>query len=675
MRITRIETEGLKAYDREVEIGALSLLVGPTGAGKTTILDAVQILLHGEHASGEKRIVRPLDILTEFGRNGEIKIDGDTANPEIKIQRRLAFKGEGEKTKVDHALWTSLGPGKIKKQQERLDAKIGSGGLHFSIKQYVRATEREKREILLSLMASACPMNLEDIQRRVGELPEGANSEAVEPLVWLDEIRESIAEILKTKNARLREVDASARENSAATAIGSPEIVRQREAELADLRAEREDIAKQRGTIEQADRERAHLTSEIESLEKEIAEDTKRSGALLDGALVVAIKEKDRATGALVNRGDERREITAKIDKLKAEAGDYREKRAAAVARKAAAKERLDQIRGGRCPLCENDHISESLVSDLQVALDAADLEIAQSATALERNGADLDSLLNDEASAQAAVDIAQRDLDAAKDRIRDLHSKTEELRALRKTGIPAKQDRLASMRQRLADLATDATPAELDIRQDAVDLKITEATAAHKEATAALETEKAKARAAIESTRLNAEVDTLNTCKSEIDKIRIEAVGKMIDPLTVAMQPFLGPLGTFTVRLEDEKGRACFRPGIERDGVFRELTRLSGGESAAVLPAFSMALATFGDPSFYQPVLIDDIQLLDSGLREEYLRLLADLVITGEVSQAFVTWNVRADELPAWIADVSEITIIDLWGPQAVAAEERVGA
>lgn len=47
MRIASINIRGMKAADRSLELGALNLLIGPVGSGKSTILDAIRFLALG----------------------------------------------------------------------------------------------------------------------------------------------------------------------------------------------------------------------------------------------------------------------------------------------------------------------------------------------------------------------------------------------------------------------------------------------------------------------------------------------------------------------------------------------------------------------------------------------------------------------------------------------------
>ena len=667
MKIQKIKTEGFKAYDREIEVGKMAILVGPTGAGKTTILDAIQIGLYGEHASGEKKLVRPLDMLAEFSRGGELfglEILFDSFN----IQRSVAMTGKEGKEKATQKLWTSLGPGAVKKQQERIADKIGAGGLHYSVRQFVRANERERRDMLLSLLASACPLELDAVKTKIGSLPDRVNSEASHPLVWLDEIRECVADLLREKNGRKKEVDAGIRDAASSTEVGSPEEVKRRNEELQSLQSEAETISKQIGAAEQAERSRKDLVADIAQQQTRIADAEKQESDESPGIrLALAKKELKIATGAKQNREDEFHVASQCVDVAKAHREDAVLEWSLAASALTDATNAMEFGEDGNCPTC-----GQEWPGDVSALTDAAtrageERESAQdklSAARVAEDNARKESKTAEDAwrSAVNALDAAEKSVKSA----RDVVTAQEDL-LLEK--IPAMRKRLEELNSRLAAMAQEVDRETLTAQMEAVKDNQETARTALNEAQAALEKEKTKARAVLEAKRLEVELESLTAIKGGVDEIRISAVKKMIDPLTLSMDRLLGPLGSFHVLQEDGRGRACFRPGIMRDDVFRDLARLSGGESIAALFAFVVGVSALNESHGFNCPLVDDLQLLDGTMREQFLRMVLTMIEDGEIDQVFITWNAR--EVPDFLTESEHVSVIDLWGPSGVVSVE----
>lgn len=112
--------------------------------------------------------------------------------------------------------------------------------------------------------------------------------------------------------------------------------------------------------------------------------------------------------------------------------------------------------------------------------------------------------------------------------------------------------------------------------------------------------------------------------------------------------------LGTFRIRMVDERGRAVCRPGLERGESWTPVETLSDGERASVLPVLLPALATLiGGP--WRLLLADSLERIDSGRRTRFLQRVVQLVTEGKIHQAVIAGC--SDKAPE-VAGLTVITV-----------------
>ena len=127
MRITRIETNGLKCLSGQRETPPVLVLTGPIGSGKTSILNAVQLALTGEIANPlapDKPTKRNLDIF-RLARQG---IDGMDTKLSFDNDATLGREWIRKDTKDGPSVSSHLRFGGYCSQPEAKKANPGASG-------------------------------------------------------------------------------------------------------------------------------------------------------------------------------------------------------------------------------------------------------------------------------------------------------------------------------------------------------------------------------------------------------------------------------------------------------------------------------------------------------------------------------------------------------------------
>ena len=97
MRPLRLEVEGFTSFRVRQEIDfrelALFVITGPTGSGKTSILDAVALALYGEVPRAGKHDIKQL--ISLGAAQAKVRLDFRAGGAEYRVARRIPIQGQG----------------------------------------------------------------------------------------------------------------------------------------------------------------------------------------------------------------------------------------------------------------------------------------------------------------------------------------------------------------------------------------------------------------------------------------------------------------------------------------------------------------------------------------------------------------------------------------------------
>ncbi|WP_158295660.1 AAA family ATPase, partial [Crenalkalicoccus roseus] len=193
-----LQAFGAYAGRQELDFSALGahrlfLISGPTGAGKTTVLDGLCYALFGESSGAERGAAHlrshhaPPDLPTE------VVLDFAVGAERWRIRRRPAWKrpkrrGSGEVTEPgEQALWplTEAGPGlPIEREaelRERIAALLGYRAEEFRqvvllpqgrFRELLSASPRDRQEILRTLFRTALYQRIEAALKEAADAAE-----------------------------------------------------------------------------------------------------------------------------------------------------------------------------------------------------------------------------------------------------------------------------------------------------------------------------------------------------------------------------------------------------------------------------------------------------------------------------------------------------------------------
>jgi exonuclease SbcC len=463
---------GTQTFDfRELAGRDFFLIHGPTGAGKTTVLDAICYALYGDTSGAERdgksmrSDLAPLEVQTEveldFRLGGEsyrihrkpeqerprLRGQGTTlAQQEVTLWRRTGCDDQDEGT-VLASRWREAGEEVerivgFKSEQFRQVVMLPQG----KFRELLSAGSQKRQEILEVLFRTELYRRIEaalkDAARGLGgELEELRRHRTFLLQQAEAESPEALAERHAELAARLAALEEAARELEAARAAAqqcltegrrTEELLRDRErlaAALTVLLARGDEVDAQRRTLDRArraaelaDAERARderAREETDAIRKRAAAETDHAAAAATHTAAEAALEREAA------RAEEReaaRHERTRLDELAGKAAGLAEARLAAeqaariVARSTAADEAAAATLAALARKIEETARERDAAHALAARADALRHEAEAAARLLERRRL-LDDTLRKQAAAGAQADVARATLAAARER------------------------------------------------------------------------------------------------------------------------------------------------------------------------------------------------------------------------------------------------------------------
>lgn len=388
MRPVKLRIQGLTSYRSPVEIDFSDLdlfaITGPTGAGKSSIVDAITFALFGQAprvGGSVKQLIslneESLKVELEFQANGErYRVHRGTARTRqspVQVERFDPQTGEwmpeeDRSEKATDYITRALG---MEYETFVRSVLLPQG----QFQQFLAGKPEERRKVLDGLLRL-------DVYQR---MQERANSIAGEHLREADRIAELLRteyadatpENLKTSRGRLKELrdisggltavrEALAGACTIAERLKAGRERRQRAA--AQLQRAEAELEQARKSAETAGKEMEGLQSRLSGLEKVIAEN--RYDAELHNRLtkaLVLVEQLERAEAKVASLGRETVEKEQAREREQAAAGQAEERERAAAAEHERRRSQMEEVRrqdmaaglrqglkpGDPCPVCE----------------------------------------------------------------------------------------------------------------------------------------------------------------------------------------------------------------------------------------------------------------------------------------------------------------------------------
>jgi exonuclease SbcC len=429
MRPTRLELAGFGSF-REPTIvdlaGAdLFVLVGPTGAGKSTIIDALVFALYGSVPRyGDRRLVAP--VINQGRVEAKVRLDfvvDDVAYTAVRVVRRTATGATTKEARLESG--ARILAGNEKELTEQVERLTGLSFNHFTrcvvlpqgaFAEFLHAKPSERQSLLVELLGI-------DVYRRIGrrarEQAKIAADRVAHARKRLDgELAGATTEALDAAQRRVDTLAALQRR----VAETQPELERLREeggarrAAATDARARRalvDGLAVPAGATElsrrlhDAAQAQADAAAAFDKAEQQRQAAEESRAALPDSAIVAELQrlvaERD---GCFAQLDPAARALEAAATAHRAAAQEHTQaQNAVAAARAALERARHDNLartlsvglsHGDPCPVCarplENlvDHGDAGDLERAQHAHDAADRRLTACADAVQQAAAEL---------------------------------------------------------------------------------------------------------------------------------------------------------------------------------------------------------------------------------------------------------------------------------------------
>ena len=417
MRPERLEVEGFTAFREPTTVdfvGAeLFALTGPTGAGKSSLIDAMTFALYGSVPRLDKKAVAP--VISQGLLQARVRLDftvdgvGYTAVRVVRAQGQGATTKEARLERRDGEGAVETVAGDAKALTTAVDELLGLTFEHFctcvvlpqgEFAALLHAEPRKRQDMLLALLdlglyeqmgqaarsratvaggqvevldgqlaslADASEEDVNEAERRVGVL-----DRLVERI---DEARPRLEELTSVITVATAERDESADRVATLTGLAVPDEVSRLAAKVEAARVEleqaRKDHAAAAGFLEQAEKATADLPDRV-ALRERLTQLGRREeqGTRLETGQTMEVERSGVLAAAVTVR--EEADAAYAAAQLKVVAAKDRD-RAASIAR--------DLVAGAPCPVCLQ------IVDDVPSHRDASDLAAAEGALAEASTG------------------------------------------------------------------------------------------------------------------------------------------------------------------------------------------------------------------------------------------------------------------------------------------------
>ena len=694
MILQSIRTAARGHNTRLVFEAPITILAGPTGAGKTTVLNCVQMALTGAITADGKTRSKPGDVFDLLSATGEpVSAELDFGNAAPSIERVIAIdpKGACSQTLITAGVKAS----KVSDVEKMISERIGDLARVDVAGLIGKDPAKRRAEILQACRASATPVTMPEIKeafgRAVAEAVKAAR-DALEKLITSEASPEKIDEAREIAEASPPDFDfqvdatkgligsAEARRDAAKEALAAATAEIKRCQQAVDTYVAQANEQSEAGDIEAIKARIAELDAEISKVAEDIGAASGAQGtrdgiqrrlnelveagtvgeaeAAVDAASIIYAAAQKDLTALAAPTQPASAQITEAHASLIEQVRAQRQVVADLATKVSGSNAVLDRLmvslqaigQGGCCPTCSRP-MDESARSAVQAEMvkatairDAAKRDHDDEAETLECIEADLAAAEHAHIAARSAAEIASA---TAAGRAREA----------RQTVEVAAQN-LNAAEKRLARAQAAVTERE-DLRRRADAIPVTDVTLLQAQRSAA-EAQRAdlKVRAdaiAADEARqqmyrqtvvrrddLQRQIPTLKLAVKAYTAVADYVGQRAVEPLVSAVDAALPEGWAFELNVAD----ASF--AIRRGEVLTQWAGLSGGERAMALAALAGGMAGVGGNK-WRAVLIDGAEAIaGAGWRTEYegglfgafVEGLARAVKAGKIDQAIITTN-----------------------------------
>jgi exonuclease SbcC len=433
MRPTRLELVGFGSFREPTVIdftdSDLFVLVGPTGAGKSTVIDALIFALYGSVPRyGDRRLVAP--VINQGRVEAKVRLDfvvGGLTYTAARVVRRTATGATTREARLERTSGgqTHTLAGNEKELTEQVERLLGLSFGHFTrcvvlpqgaFAEFLHAKPSERHNLLVELLGIG-------VYRRIGKR---AREQAKLAAARVDHVRQRLegelagatTAALEVARRRVKVLDAL----HGQVADAQPELERLREeggarrADARQARARREMLdgptlpqgaAKLSQRLHDAAQARADAAAMLEKAEQQRLSAEDARAALPDGAVVAEAQRllSDRDARARKRETTAQALAGAQVADRAARAAQERAQEALTAARSALERARHDDLartlahdlaEGDPCPVCARplerrpDHGDADDLDAATTAYMTAESEVAACATAVQRAATDV---------------------------------------------------------------------------------------------------------------------------------------------------------------------------------------------------------------------------------------------------------------------------------------------